>query len=212
MWIENTLPIHWLTQPKEGQQFKPFSWDFGGEGEPIVLTVTASVAGAAHGIPIAALLPPAAVEAPGGSVVRAVAVAPHAALLVTAARIHLAKTTRLTLMSFLPNASILQSGCFCISHTWGFSWPHRVSVELPWTVTEDQQGGFLLATTQQTLLPRLTAITAVPIIAPPCTTVAPGHKWNLEELMSRIKPLLCSGWTEPQPEPNPAWTLRHTRL
>lgn len=66
-----------------------------GEGEPIILTVTATVAGAAHGIPVAALLPPAAVQAPGGSVVRAVAVASHAALLITAARVHLTKNTYL---------------------------------------------------------------------------------------------------------------------
>lgn len=66
-----------------------------GEGEPILLTVTAAVAGAAHGIPVAALLPPAAVEAAGGSVVRAVAVASHAALLIAAARVHLTNTTYL---------------------------------------------------------------------------------------------------------------------
>lgn len=45
-----------------------------------------------------------------------------------------------------------------------------------------------------------------------CTKVAPGHKWNLEELMSRIKPLLCSGWREKELEPNLAWAGRHTRL
>lgn len=71
-----------------------------GEDEPIVLTVTAAVARATHGIPIAALLPPAAVKAPRGRMVRAVAVASHAALLITAAWIHLTKTTYLTLISF----------------------------------------------------------------------------------------------------------------
>lgn len=62
------------------------------EAEPTILTVTTAVAWAAHRIPIAALLPPAAVEAPRWGVVRAVAVATHAALLITAAWIHLAKT------------------------------------------------------------------------------------------------------------------------
>lgn len=52
-------------------------------------TVAAAVPGTAHGIPIAALLPPAAVEAAGRGVMRAVAVASHAALLVVAAWIHL---------------------------------------------------------------------------------------------------------------------------
>lgn len=67
-----------------------------GEGEPIMLTVTAAVAGAAHGIPIAALLPPTAVKAPRGSVVRAVTVASQAALLITAAWIHLTESTFFT--------------------------------------------------------------------------------------------------------------------
>lgn len=66
--------------------------DLGGEGRPIILTVAAAVAGAAHRIPIAALLPPPAVEAARGCVVRAVAVALQAALLIAAAWIHLAKT------------------------------------------------------------------------------------------------------------------------
>lgn len=52
-------------------------------------TVAAAVPGTAHGIPIAALLPPAAVEAAGRGVMRAVAVASHAALLIIAAWIHL---------------------------------------------------------------------------------------------------------------------------
>lgn len=52
-------------------------------------TVAAAVPGTAHGIPIAALLPPAAVEAAGRGVMGAVAVASHAALLIIAAWIHL---------------------------------------------------------------------------------------------------------------------------
>lgn len=70
--------------------------DLGGGGQPIILTVAAAVAGAAHRIPIAALLPPPAVEALRGSVVRAVAVAPQAALLIAAAWIHLATTRSLS--------------------------------------------------------------------------------------------------------------------
>lgn len=70
--------------------------DLGGEGRPIILTVAAAVAGATHRIPIAALLPPPAVEAARGSVLRAVAVAPQAALLIAAARIHLVKTRALS--------------------------------------------------------------------------------------------------------------------
>lgn len=54
-----------------------------------VRTVTAAVPGTAHGISMAALLPPAAGEAAGRSLLRAVAVASHAALLIVAARIHL---------------------------------------------------------------------------------------------------------------------------
>lgn len=51
--------------------------------------VTAAIAGAAHGVPVAALLPAAAVEAARGRVLRAVAVTSHAALFVIAAWIHL---------------------------------------------------------------------------------------------------------------------------
>lgn len=53
------------------------------------LTVAAAVPGTAHGIPIAALLPPAAVETTRWRVMRAVAVASHAALLIIAAWVHL---------------------------------------------------------------------------------------------------------------------------
>lgn len=52
-------------------------------------TVAAAVPRTAHGISIAALLPPAAVETPRWRVMRAVAVASHAALLVVAAWVHL---------------------------------------------------------------------------------------------------------------------------
>lgn len=52
-------------------------------------TVAAAVPRTAHGISIAALLPPAAVEAARWRVMRAVAVASHAALLIVAARVHL---------------------------------------------------------------------------------------------------------------------------
>lgn len=52
-------------------------------------TVAAAVPRTAHGISIAALLPPAAVEAARRRVMGAVAVASHAALLVVAARVHL---------------------------------------------------------------------------------------------------------------------------
>lgn len=51
--------------------------------------VTAAVAGAAHSISMTALLPPATGEATRRSLLRAVAVAAHAALLVIAARVHL---------------------------------------------------------------------------------------------------------------------------
>lgn len=54
-----------------------------------VHTVAAAVPWAAHGISMATLLPPAAGEAARGSLLRAVAVAAHTALLITAARIHL---------------------------------------------------------------------------------------------------------------------------
>lgn len=52
-------------------------------------TVTAAVPRAAHGISMAALLPPAAGEAARGSLLRAVAVAAHATLLIIAAWVHL---------------------------------------------------------------------------------------------------------------------------
>lgn len=52
-------------------------------------TVAAAVPGTAHGISIAALLSPAAVETARWGVVRAVAVASHAALLIVAAWVHL---------------------------------------------------------------------------------------------------------------------------
>lgn len=55
-------------------------------------TVAAAVPRTAHGISIAALLPPAAVETARWRVMRAVAVASHAALLVVAAWIHLQET------------------------------------------------------------------------------------------------------------------------
>lgn len=74
----------------------PLAGDLDGEGRPIILTVAAAVAGAAHRIPIATLLPAPAVETVRGSVVRAVAVAPQAALLIAAAWIHLAKTRSLS--------------------------------------------------------------------------------------------------------------------
>lgn len=95
VWVENSCGIHSLIHLK-GVNIEALAGDLAGEGESIILTVTAAVAGAAHGISIAALLPPAAVKAPRGSVVRAVAVASHAALLITAAWIHLTKTTYLT--------------------------------------------------------------------------------------------------------------------
>lgn len=51
--------------------------------------VAAAVSRAAHGISMAALLPPAAGEAARRSLLRTVAVAAHAALLIVAAWIHL---------------------------------------------------------------------------------------------------------------------------
>lgn len=54
-----------------------------------IRTVTAAVPRAAHGISMAALLPPAAGQAARGGLLGAVAVAAHAALLVVAAWIHL---------------------------------------------------------------------------------------------------------------------------
>lgn len=56
-----------------------------------VCTVATAIPRTAHGIPIAALIPPAAVEAAGVSMLRAVAVTSHATLLIIAARIHLQK-------------------------------------------------------------------------------------------------------------------------
>lgn len=52
-------------------------------------TVAAAVPRTAHGISIAALLPPAAVETARRRVMRAVAVASHAAFLIIAAWVHL---------------------------------------------------------------------------------------------------------------------------
>lgn len=52
-------------------------------------TVAAAVPRTAHGISVAALLLPAAGEAAGRGLLRAVAVASHAALLIAAAWIHL---------------------------------------------------------------------------------------------------------------------------
>lgn len=53
------------------------------------LTIAAAVPRTAHGVTIAALLPPAAVETTRWRVMRAVAVASHAALLIVAAWVHL---------------------------------------------------------------------------------------------------------------------------
>lgn len=59
-------------------------------------TVAAAVPRAAHGVPMAALLPAAAGEASRRSLLRAVAVAAHTALFVIAARIHLLGQTHQT--------------------------------------------------------------------------------------------------------------------
>lgn len=59
-----------------------------------IRTVTAAVARAAHSISMTALLPPATGEATRRSLLRAVAVAAHAALLVIAARVHLDRERR----------------------------------------------------------------------------------------------------------------------
>lgn len=58
-----------------------------GDGDTNI--VTAAVPWAAHGISMAALLPPPAGEAARRSLLGAVAVTPNAALLVVTARIHL---------------------------------------------------------------------------------------------------------------------------
>ena len=55
----------------------------------VLLTAATAVSGATHGISMATLFPPAAGEASRGGLLRAVAVAAQAALLVTAAWIHL---------------------------------------------------------------------------------------------------------------------------
>lgn len=52
-------------------------------------TVAAAVAGAAHCISMATLLPPSAGETAGGCLLRAVAVASYSALLIAAAWVHL---------------------------------------------------------------------------------------------------------------------------
>lgn len=66
----------------------------------VVLTVTAAVPRAAHGVPVAALLPAAAGQAARRGLLRAVAVAANAALLVIAARIHLLQTQTTMLWNY----------------------------------------------------------------------------------------------------------------
>ena len=55
----------------------------------VLLTAATAVSGATHGVSMATLFPPATGEASGWGLLGAVAVAAQAALLVTAARIHL---------------------------------------------------------------------------------------------------------------------------
>lgn len=76
--------------------------------------VAAAVSGTAHGISIAPLLPPAAVEAARWRVMRAVAVASHAALLIVAAWVHLCEDVVLLGDPTVGGGGAVGGGCGCL--------------------------------------------------------------------------------------------------